>query len=68
MFVSDMIVVVVVQTILQTVQSHDSALKSVLEKGEVLLDSVHDPSIRDNLRTLQEDYLLLCDAAQVHII
>ncbi|KAJ4921305.1 hypothetical protein JOQ06_000785, partial [Pogonophryne albipinna] len=55
------------KTILQTVQSHDSALRSVLEKGEVLLDSVHDPSIRDSLRALQEAYLLLCDAAQTQV-
>lgn len=53
------------QTIQQTVQSHESALKSVFEKGEALLDTVHDTAISDNMKKLQADYQDLCLAAKV---
>lgn len=53
------------QTIQQTVQSHESAVKSVIEKGEALLDTVHDPTISDNMKNLQADYQDLCLAAKV---
>ena len=47
------------QALLQTIQSHDGAVKSVLEKGEALLASVHFPSIRDNTNRLHNDYTTL---------
>lgn len=53
------------QTIQQTVQSHESAVKSVFEKGEALLDTVHDAIISDNMKKLQADYQDLCLAAKV---
>uniref|UniRef100_A0A8C7KDH8 Spectrin repeat containing, nuclear envelope 1b n=1 Tax=Oncorhynchus kisutch TaxID=8019 RepID=A0A8C7KDH8_ONCKI len=53
------------KTIQQTVQSHESAVRSVVEKGEVLLDMVCDPTIRDNMNRLQTDYQELCTASQV---
>ena len=49
----------VLQALLQTIQSHDGAVKSVLEKGEALLASVHFPSIRDNTNRLHNDYTTL---------
>lgn len=54
-----------VQTIQQTVQSHESALKSVFEKGQALLDIVHDTTISDNMKKMQADYQDLCLAAKV---
>lgn len=47
------------------VQSHDGAIKSVLEKGDALLSSVHYPSIRDKMSKLQKDYTGLCNTALV---
>ncbi|XP_045574102.1 nesprin-1 isoform X3 [Salmo salar] len=55
------------KTIQQTVQSHESAVRSVVEKGEALLDSVRDPAIRDNMSRLQTDYQDLCTAAKVQV-
>lgn len=55
------------QTIQQTVQSHESAVKSVTEKGEALLDTVNDPTISENMRRLQADYQDLCLAAKVFL-
>jgi len=56
------------QTIQQTVQSHESAVTCVFEKGEALLDTVHDPIIRDNMKKLQADYQDLCIAATVRTL
>lgn len=53
------------QTIQQTVQSHESAVKSVIEKGEALLDTVNDPTISKNMKRLQADYQDLCLVAKV---
>ena len=53
------------QALLQTVQSHDGAIRSVVEKGEALLASVHYPSIRDNMNRLHNDYTELCSTAMV---
>lgn len=49
-------------------QSHESAVRSVVEKGEVLLDMVCDPTIRDNMNRLQIDYQELCTAAKVGVL
>lgn len=57
-----------VQTIQQTVQSHESALKSVFEKGQALLDIVHDTTISDNIKKMQADYQELCSAAKVYTL
>lgn len=56
------------QTIQQTVQSHESAVKCVIEKGEALLDTVHDPTISDNMKKLQTDYQDLCLLAKVWVL
>ncbi|KAF1374585.1 hypothetical protein PFLUV_G00230620 [Perca fluviatilis] len=55
------------KTIQQTVQSHESAVKSVFEKGEALLNTVHDPTISDNMKKLQADYQDLCLAAKTQV-
>lgn len=53
------------QALLQMVQSHDGSMKSVMEKGDALLASVHYPSVRDKMHRLQKDYTELCKAAMV---
>lgn len=53
------------QALLQMVQSHDGAVRSVMEKGDALLASVHYPSIRDKMSRLQRDYSELCKTAMV---
>lgn len=55
----------VIQTIQQTVQSHESALRCVFEKGQALLDIVHDTTISDNIKKMQADYQDICLAAKV---
>ncbi|XP_063352154.1 nesprin-1 isoform X7 [Pelmatolapia mariae] len=55
------------KALLQMVQSHDGAIKSVLEKGDALLSSVHYPSIRDKMSKLQKDYTGLCNTALAHV-
>lgn len=47
------------------VQSHDGSIRSVLEKGDALLASVHYPSIRDKMNRLKKDYTELCNTAMV---
>ena len=47
------------------VQSHDGSIRSVVEKGDALLASVHYPSIRDKMNKLQRDYTELCRRAKV---
>lgn len=53
------------QALLQMVQSHDGSIKSVVEKGDALLASVHYPSIRDKMNRLKRDYTDLCNTAMV---
>ncbi|KAJ0062831.1 hypothetical protein NL108_008118 [Boleophthalmus pectinirostris] len=55
------------KTVQQTVQSHEPTVKSVIEKGEALLELVHDPTIRDNMKKLQTDYQDLCLASKTHV-
>uniref|UniRef100_A0A8K9XYB1 Spectrin repeat containing nuclear envelope protein 1 n=1 Tax=Oncorhynchus mykiss TaxID=8022 RepID=A0A8K9XYB1_ONCMY len=55
------------KALLQTVQSHDSAVRLVVEKGESLLLSVQYPSIRDNMNRLQTDYTELGNAIMEEI-
>lgn len=40
-------------------------MKSVIEKGEALLEIVHDPTIRENMTKLQNDYQDVCNKAKV---
>lgn len=47
------------------VQSHDGSIRSVVEKGDALLASVHYPSIRDKMNRLKKDYAGLCNTAMV---
>lgn len=53
------------QALLQMVQSHDGSIKSVVEKGDALLASVHYPPIRDKINRLKKDYADLCNSALV---
>ncbi|XP_019750512.1 nesprin-1 isoform X11 [Hippocampus comes] len=55
------------KTLLQTVQSHDGSIRSVVEKGDALLASVHYPSVRDKMNRLQKDYTDLCNMAMAHV-
>ncbi|XP_026197444.1 nesprin-1 isoform X3 [Anabas testudineus] len=55
------------KALLQMVQSHDGAVRSVMEKGDALLASVHYPSIRDKISRLQRDYSELCKTAMAHV-
>ncbi|XP_029965559.1 nesprin-1 isoform X1 [Salarias fasciatus] len=55
------------KTLLQMVQSHDGSIRSVVEKGDALLASVHYPSIRDKMNRLQKDYAGLCHTAMAHV-
>ncbi|XP_052391485.1 nesprin-1 isoform X1 [Carassius gibelio] len=51
----------------QTLRSRDSAVSSVLEKGETLVTLLHSPSITDNMIRLQGDYQELCGSARTHV-
>ncbi|XP_027896443.1 nesprin-1 isoform X8 [Xiphophorus couchianus] len=55
------------KALLQMVQSHDGSIRSVMEKGDALLASVHYPSIRDKMHRIQKDYTALCKAAMAHV-
>ncbi|XP_047184446.1 nesprin-1 isoform X2 [Scophthalmus maximus] len=55
------------KALLQVVQSHDGSVRSVVEKGDALLSSVHYPSIRDKMNRLQRDYTELCKRAMAHV-
>lgn len=57
--------IVLEQTIQQSVESHESAVRCVIEKGEALLESVQDPAISEKMEKLQIDYYSLCNSAQV---
>lgn len=46
-------------------QSHESSVRSVIEKGEALLEIVHDPTVSENMTKLQNDYQDLCNKAKV---
>ncbi|KAJ3608016.1 hypothetical protein NHX12_025066, partial [Muraenolepis orangiensis] len=45
-------------------KSHESTVRSVVEKGEALLDTVQDPTVPDNMKRLQADYQDLCSAVK----
>lgn len=49
-------------------ESHDSAVKCVVEKGEALLDVIPDPTISENMKKLQADYQDLYLLAKVCMI
>lgn len=46
-------------------QAHDGSIKSVIEKGDTLLASIHYPSIRDKTNRLKKHYTELCSIAMV---
>lgn len=50
------------------VQSHDGSIKSVIEKGDTLLASVHYPSVRDKTNRLKKHYTELCNIATVRFL
>ncbi|XP_061127011.1 nesprin-1-like isoform X2 [Syngnathus typhle] len=56
------------KALLQMVQSHDGSVRSVVEKGDALLASVHYPSIRDKMNKLQKDYTDLCNMATAQVL
>lgn len=43
-------------------------MKCVIERGEALLDTIHDPTISDNMKKLQADYQDLCLLAKVKLL
>uniref|UniRef100_A0AAR2JHF7 Spectrin repeat containing, nuclear envelope 1b n=1 Tax=Pygocentrus nattereri TaxID=42514 RepID=A0AAR2JHF7_PYGNA len=51
----------------QALLSRNSAVSSVLEKGENLLSHLHSPSIRENMDRLQANYKELCTAARAQV-
>ncbi|XP_057678025.1 nesprin-1 isoform X5 [Corythoichthys intestinalis] len=55
------------KAVVQMVQSHDGSIRSVVEKGDALLASVHYPSIRDKMNRLQKDYTDLSNMATAHV-
>ncbi|XP_028460256.1 nesprin-1 isoform X2 [Perca flavescens] len=55
------------KALLQMVQSHDGSIRSVVEKGDALLASVHYPSIRDKINRMQKDYTEICRTAMAHV-
>ncbi|XP_067337447.1 nesprin-1 isoform X16 [Channa argus] len=55
------------KSLLQIIQSHDGSMRSVMEKGNSLLASVHYPSIRDKINRLERDYSELCKTAMSHV-
>ncbi|XP_056332550.1 nesprin-1-like isoform X3 [Danio aesculapii] len=55
------------KTIQQTIQSHESAVKSVIEKGDALLETIRDPSISENISKLKTDYQDLCADAKARV-
>ncbi|XP_077366762.1 nesprin-1 isoform X9 [Festucalex cinctus] len=56
------------KALLQMVQSHDGSIRSVVEKGDALLASVHYPSVRDKMNRLHKDYTDLCNMATAHVV
>ncbi|KAF3849912.1 hypothetical protein F7725_019631 [Dissostichus mawsoni] len=55
------------KALLQTVQSRDGSIRSVVEKGDALLSSVHYPSIREKMNRMQRDYTEHCHSAMAHV-
>ncbi|TSO25166.1 Nesprin-1 [Bagarius yarrelli] len=55
------------KTIQQTMQSHESSVKSVIEKGEALIEIVHDSTISEKTTQLQNDYQDLCNKAKAYV-
>ncbi|XP_073726049.1 nesprin-1 isoform X5 [Misgurnus anguillicaudatus] len=55
------------KTIQQSIQSHESAIRSVIEKGEALLETIRDPIISENIGKLKTDYQDLCNDAKVRV-
>ncbi|XP_074471039.1 nesprin-1-like isoform X4 [Sebastes fasciatus] len=55
------------KALLQMVQSHDGSIRSVVEKGDALLASVHYPSIREKMNRMQRDYTELGHTATAHV-
>lgn len=50
------------------VQSHDGSIKSVIEKGDTLLASIHYSSVRDKTNRLKKHYSDLCNLAMVRLL
>ncbi|KAM7172376.1 nesprin-1 isoform 3-T4 [Macrochelys suwanniensis] len=55
------------KSVQQTVLSHEPSIKSVTEKGEALLELVHDVTLGDKIQKLQANYQELCNAAKAHV-
>ncbi|KAM6272871.1 nesprin-1 isoform 2-T2 [Spheniscus humboldti] len=55
------------KSIQQTVLSHEPSIKSVIEKGEVLLDLVNDVTLKNNIQDLQSSYQELCSTAKAYV-
>ncbi|XP_062833321.1 nesprin-1 isoform X16 [Anolis carolinensis] len=55
------------KSIQQTVLSHEPSIKSVFEKGECLLELVHDANLAENIQKLQAEYQEVCTIAKTHV-
>ncbi|KAM5166613.1 nesprin-1 isoform 3-T3 [Callospermophilus lateralis] len=52
----------------QMVLSHEPSVNSVREKGEALLELVHDVTLKDKIDKLQGDYQDLCSMGKEHVL
>lgn len=59
---------VCLQALSLMVQSHDGSIKSVIEKGDTLLASIHYSSVRDKTNRLKKHYSDLCNVAMVRFL
>ncbi|KAH0622390.1 hypothetical protein JD844_024656, partial [Phrynosoma platyrhinos] len=55
------------KSIQQTVLSHEPSIKNVSEKGECLLELVHDANLAESIQKLQTEYQELCTIAKTQV-
>ncbi|XP_013912844.1 PREDICTED: nesprin-1-like [Thamnophis sirtalis] len=55
------------KTVQQTILSHEPLIKSVVEKGESLLELICDTNVAKNIQKLQNEYQELCNTAKMQV-
>ncbi|KAM6459267.1 nesprin-1-like [Liasis olivaceus] len=55
------------KTVQQTILSHEPLIKSVMEKGECLLELICDANLAENIQKLQNEYQELCNIAKIQV-
>ncbi|XP_078239370.1 nesprin-1 isoform X9 [Pogona vitticeps] len=55
------------KSIQQIVLSHEPSIKSVAEKGNSLLELVHDPNVAENIQKLWTEFQELCNTAKTYV-